>query len=85
MIGSDTTGLVSFSFDVGGTVDRPTDTFLQVIGVDSKTFQVDDPTDGSKDKIWQNLLNPLEEKVPVDPEILIFHVILLRSLYISLA
>lgn len=70
LIGSDTTGLVSFSFDVGGTVDRPTDTFLQVIGVDSKTFQIDDPIDGSKDKIWQNLLNPLEEKVPVDPEIL---------------
>ena len=38
--------------------------------MDSKTFQIDDPIDGSKDKIWQNLLNPLEEKVPVDPEIL---------------
>ena len=70
LVGSDTTGVVTFSFDVGGTVDRPTDTFLQVIGVDSKTLQVDDPVNGSKDKIWENLLNPLEEKVPLDPDVL---------------
>ena len=58
------------SFDVGGTVDRPTDTFLQVIGVDSKILEVDDPDNGSKDKIWENLLNPLEEKAPLNPDVL---------------
>ena len=70
LVGSDTTGRVTFSFDVGGTVDRPTDTFLQVIGVDSKILEVDDPDNGSKDKIWENLLNPLEEKAPLNPDVL---------------
>ena len=41
-----------------------------MIGVDSKTLQVDDPVKGSKDKIWENLLNPLEEKAPLDPDVL---------------
>ena len=70
LVGSDTTGVVTFSFDVGGTVDRPTDTFLEMIGVDSKGLQADDPAHESKDKIWENLLNPLDEKAPLDPDIL---------------
>jgi hypothetical protein len=70
LVGSDTTGIVTFSFDVGGTVDRPTDTFLEMIGVDTKGLQADDPANESKDKIWENLLNPLEEKAPLDPDIL---------------
>ncbi|MDG2399678.1 MAG: hypothetical protein P8M04_03810 [Akkermansiaceae bacterium] len=70
LVGSDTTGFVSFKFDVGGTVDRPTDTFLEMLGVDSTSLQVDDPTNESEDKIWENLINPRGEKVPPDPDIL---------------
>ena len=61
LVGSDTTGLVNFSFDVGGTIDEPTDTFLQAIGVDSTTLPSDNPTGGTEDKTWENLLRPLEE------------------------
>jgi hypothetical protein len=41
-----------------------------MIGVDTKGLQADDPANESKDKIWENLLNPLEEKAPLDPDIL---------------
>lgn len=61
LVGSDTTGLVNFSFDVGGTFDQPTDTFLQVIGVDSTTLPSDNSTGAKEDKIWENFLRPVEE------------------------
>ena len=67
---SDTTGLVTFSFDVGGTVDRPTDTFLQVIGVDSRTLKDAEPAEETKDQIWEKLLNPLDEESLIIPDIL---------------
>lgn len=67
LVGSDTTGLVSFSFDVGGTVEQPTDTFLQVIGVDSTSLPIESPADGTGHEIWDKFLKT-EEKDPLSPE-----------------
>ncbi len=68
LVGSDTTGLVSFSFDIGGTVDQPTDTFLQVIGVDSTSLPSTNPADGTGGDIWKKLSNPVDEDPSIAPE-----------------
>lgn len=52
-------GYVRFRFRVGGTLRKPTDTFLEVIGLDSAVLP-GEAKEGNAEDLWDRLLDPQE-------------------------